>query len=176
VLPFQKTNSLELMIVSLGRRQIILGMPWLKTQNPRIDWKANTLSFPSSPTLETDDHTTPQQYLLRWLGLDVDQELSKLYSQRYSPGDVVPPSECLPQAAEYINNATTKEVVIPDWCQDFKDVFSEKTHDCLPPHCSYDHTIELRSSFVPKVAKVYALNPAEREACKNFVDEHLKTG
>jgi hypothetical protein len=60
VLPFQKTNGLELMIVSLGRRQIILGMPWLKTQNPRIDWKANMLSFPSSPTLETDDHTTPQ--------------------------------------------------------------------------------------------------------------------
>jgi hypothetical protein len=26
------------------------------------------------------------------------------------------------------------------------------------------------------VAKVYALNPAEREACKAFVDEHLKTG
>jgi hypothetical protein len=88
----------------------------------------------------------------------------------------VPPSECLPQAAECINNATIKEVVIPDWCKDFEDVFSEKTHDCLPPHCSYDHTIELKPSFVPKVAKVYALNPTEREACKNFMDEHLKTG
>jgi predicted aspartyl protease len=60
VLPFQKTNSLELMIVSLGQRQIILGMPWLKTRNPRIDWQANMLSFPSSPTTETDDHMTPQ--------------------------------------------------------------------------------------------------------------------
>jgi hypothetical protein len=77
---------------------------------------------------------------------------------------------------ECINNATTKEVVIPDWCKDFEDVFSEKTHDRLPPHRSYDHTIELKPSFVPKVAKVYALNPMEREACKNFIDEHLKTG
>jgi hypothetical protein len=176
VLPFQKTNGLELMIVSLGRRQIILGMPWLKTQNPRIDWKANTLSFSSSPTLETDDHTTPQQYLLHWLRLDADQELTKRFSQRYSPGDAEPLSECLPQAEECINNTTTKEVVIPDWCKDFEDVFSEKTHDCLPPHRSYDHTIELKPSFVPKVAKVNALNPMEREACKNFIDEHLKTG
>jgi hypothetical protein len=60
VLPFQKTNGLELMIVSLGRRQIILGMPWLKTQNPHIDWQANMLSLPSSPVLGVDDHTTPQ--------------------------------------------------------------------------------------------------------------------
>jgi hypothetical protein len=81
VLPFQKADGLELMIVSLGRRQIILRMPWLKTQNPHIDWQVNTLSFPFPPIPETDDHTTPQQYLLRWLGLDVDQELSRLHFQ-----------------------------------------------------------------------------------------------
>jgi hypothetical protein len=164
------------MIVSLGRRQIILGMPWLKTQNPHIDWQANTLSLPPSPTPGADDHTTPQRYLLRWLGLDVDQELSRLHAQRYSSEDAVPPSECLPQMTEYINNTTIKEVIIPDWCKDFEDVFLEKTHDRLPPHRSYDHTIELKPSFVPKVAKVYTLNPMEREACKAFVNEHLKTG
>jgi hypothetical protein len=162
------------MIVSLGRRQIILGMPWLKTQNPHIDWKANTLSLPASPG--ADDRITPQRYLLHWLGLDIDQELSRLHARQYSPGNVVPLSECLPQMTEHINNTTTKEVVIPDWCKDFEDVFSEKTHDRLPPHRSYDHTIELKDSFVPKAAKIYALNPTEREACKAFVDEHLKTG
>jgi hypothetical protein len=88
----------------------------------------------------------------------------------------VPPSECLTQTTEHINNTTTKEVIIPDWCKDFEDVFSERTHDHLPPHRSYDHTIELKPSFVPKIAKVYALNPMERETCKAFVDEHLKTG
>jgi hypothetical protein len=174
MLPFQKTNGLELMIVSLGRRQIILGMPWLKSQNPRIDWQANTHSFPDSPTPISDDHMTPQCYLLRWLGLNVDQELSRLHSQQYSSEDGAPPSECLPQVMEYINNTTTKEVVIPDWCKDFEDVFSERTHDRLPPHHSYDHTIELKSSFVPKVTKVYALNPAEREACKALLMNILR--
>jgi hypothetical protein len=66
--------------------------------------------------------------------------------------------------------------VIPEWCKEFEDVFSEKIHDRLPPHRSYDHTIELKPSFIPKVAKIYALNPAEREAYKAFVNEHLKTG
>jgi hypothetical protein len=58
VSPFQENDDLELMIVSLGRRQIILGMPWLKAQNPHIDWKANTLSLPASP--RAGDHITPQ--------------------------------------------------------------------------------------------------------------------
>ena len=47
VLP-QGFNNLDLMVVSLGRKQIILGMPWLKSKNPHIDWKSNTLSFPRS--------------------------------------------------------------------------------------------------------------------------------
>ena len=49
--------------------------------------------------------------------------------------------------------------VIPEWCKDFADIFSEKTHDQLPPHCPYDHTIKLRPDFTPKIAKVYSLNP-----------------
>ena len=66
--------------------------------------------------------------------------------------------------------------VIPEWCKDFADVFSEKTHDQLPPHCFYDHTIELHPDFTPKIAKVYSVNPTEMETYKACVEEHLKTG
>jgi hypothetical protein len=45
VLPFQKNNGLELMIVSLGRRQIILGMPWLKAQNLTLTGKQTHCHF-----------------------------------------------------------------------------------------------------------------------------------
>ena len=33
----EKMEKLKLMVLSLGRRQIILGMPWLKKWNPTID-------------------------------------------------------------------------------------------------------------------------------------------
>ena len=56
-------------------------MPWLKTKNPRIDWKSNTLSFPSSLTPNNDNNLTSQQYLLQWLGCNSDMELSSLFSQ-----------------------------------------------------------------------------------------------
>ena len=67
------------------------------------------------------------------------------------------------------------EPVILEWCKDFADVFSKKTHDQLPSHCPYDHTIELRPDFIPKIAKVYSLNPTKMETCKTFIKEHLRT-
>ena len=48
-----------------------------------------------------------------------------------------------------------------------------------PPPSStilYDHIIDLKKSLVPKIAKVYPLDSKEQEACKAFIDKHLKTG
>ena len=71
---------------------------------------------------------------------------------------------------------SVQEAVLPEWCKGFSDVFSEKTHDKLPPHQPYDHTIDLKPTLTPKIAKVYSLNPLEMETCKAFVEEHLKMG
>ena len=100
----------------------------------------------------------------------------------------MPPCECLPQgdllhesiqkitlSTQLAQDAKTTEVSLPKWCEDFADVFSEKTYDILPPHCPYDHTIDLKPSFVPKIAKVYPLNPKEKEVCQAFMEEHPKT-
>ena len=76
----KESKDIKLMIVGLGRHQVILGMPWLKTWNLHIDWKTHSLSYPSITPPNYDDHVLPQQYLLHWLGLDVDQELSTLVS------------------------------------------------------------------------------------------------
>ena len=65
----KEPKNLELMVVGLGRHQIILGMPWLKTWNPHIDWKSHSLSFLTSSPTDYDEHILPQQYLLHWLGV-----------------------------------------------------------------------------------------------------------
>ena len=36
----------RLMVTGLGKLKIILGFPWLNEQNPVIDWKIGTISFP----------------------------------------------------------------------------------------------------------------------------------
>ena len=70
----------------------------------------------------------------------------------------------------------SKEISLPDFYPDFANVFAKSTHDQLPPHRPFDHTIDLKDTFVSKIAKVYPLNPKEKETCATFVEEHLKTG
>ena len=66
------------------------------------------------------------------------------------------------------------ESVIPEWCKDFPNVFSKKIHDQLPSHHPYNHTIELHPDFIPKIAKVYSLNPVKMKTCKNSLKNILK--
>ena len=54
----ERMEKLKLMVLSLGHRQIILGMPWLKKWNPAIDWKRNTMTLPKNP-LATETASVP---------------------------------------------------------------------------------------------------------------------
>ena len=73
--------------------------------------------------------------------------------------------------------ATQKDdVVLPTQYADYADVFSEQTFNTLPPWWDFNHTIELKESFIPKVAKIYPLNPQEVDACKEFIEGNLKMG
>ena len=80
--------------------------------NPHIDWRSHSLSFSTSTPLDYDESVLPQQNLLCWLGVDVDQKLSALYSQRY-PSEVdvslrkhLPPKDSLDEFIYKINIST----------------------------------------------------------------------
>ena len=69
-----------------------------------------------------------------------------------------------------------EEVTLPPQYTDYADVFSKRTFDVLPPKRDFDHAINLKELFVPKVTKVYPSNPQEVDTCKEFVETNLKTG
>ena len=62
----ERTEKLKLMILSLGQKQIILEMPWLKKWNPTINWRKNTVALPELP-LMTETTFLPQQYLIQYI-------------------------------------------------------------------------------------------------------------
>ena len=79
-------------------------------------------------------------------------------------------------STELAITAHKDEVMLPPQYSVYADVFSEQTFDALPPWRDFDHAIDLKESFTPKVAKLYPLNPEELVACQAFIDENLKTG
>ena len=66
-------ENVRLMILNLGRRQIILGMPWLKKWNPIIDWINKRISIPKS--ISQRDVVPPRECL--------PSEMDSLVPQRY---------------------------------------------------------------------------------------------
>ena len=176
------SDPIELMILWLSKPRVILGMSWLKKWNLRINWGCLSVALPLSPCSHIHYHA-------HYLSLNADHELFQLFSSLSPAEDDWSLCEYHLRAGgseEQINKVTIltqlaqaekpKEIPVPNFCTDFANVFSEKTYNVLPPHQSFDHSIELKDSFVPKIAKVYPLNPAEQEACKAFIEEHLKTG
>ena len=146
-------------------------MPWLQKWNPKINWVHYTIDFlASSPT--DDYNQTPNS-------LDPDNEITHLFSQQYPQG--VERTLCEHPSSqelceEHVNKVTIsteiamaekpKEVPIPEFCTDFTNVFSENTYNQLPPHRTFDHAIDLKDTFIPKIAKIYPLNPAEKKLAK----------
>ena len=107
--------------------------------------------------------------------MDTDLKTAHRFEQQkaWLAGETIRKVTISTQIAQETKN---QDATLPGWCKDFEDVFSEKTHKKLPPHRPYNHVIDLKPSFTPKIAKVYPLNPLEMETCKAFVKEHLKTG
>ena len=127
-------DDLSLMIVGLGRAQIILGMPWLTQKNPQINWVKKSITFNKEHIQKTTLST------------------------------------------KLAITAPKDEISLPQQYTDYVDIFSERTFNILPPWQDSDHAIDLKESFIPKVAKIYPLNPQEVKACKDFIEENLKMG
>ena len=143
------------MVLSLRRRQIILGMLWLKKWNPAINWKRNTMTIPKTP-LTTETTSVPQQYLVCWLGIDADTKINKHLRKRklWKENESI---DKITISAQIAQQSTPLETPMPDWCTNFSDVFSEQTHAKLPPHRHYDHTIDLQPTFTPRVWYEFAV-------------------
>ena len=79
-------------------------------------------------------------------------------------------STSLAQAAEKV------EQKLPPQYAKYAKIFNEPKDGKLPPWQPFDHTIDLKETFILKVAKTYPMNPKEMEACKEFINKHLKSG
>jgi hypothetical protein len=52
-------TSAKFLVCPIGNNQVILGMPWLKEQNPSIDWKEHTVCLPEKINVASEDKADP---------------------------------------------------------------------------------------------------------------------
>jgi len=65
---------------------------------------------------------------------------------------------------------------LPIEYHEFLDVFSKKEADKLPPHRSYDHTIQLKEGSEPPFGPLYDMSRDELLVLREYLEEHLGKG
>lgn len=109
---------------------VILGLPWLQSANPKINWKTLQLN-----------------------SLNVDLPNSNLEKIQYQLPDNVPPVY-----------------------RSYSSIFHDNSVDKLPPHRSFDLSIDLVKDAIPKFSPIYHLSQKETQILKSWIDENLEKG
>src|SRR5216683_822165 len=62
------------------------------------------------------------------------------------------------------------EEIIPQWCHEYLDVFTEKEAIDLPPHRPWDHHVNLTPDTPPSIScRTYALSRAKEEFQNKYI-------
>ena len=178
-------------ITGLGKQKMILGLPWLKKHNPSVDWKSGTLTW---RTNEQQKLSIRRMLLGRkkWEQLEKENCLPTSPPQEEKETIMVNLIETEPDDI-WINAKTnlamdlaidqnikkenlTPEQIVPTEYHEFLDVFDEVKADRFPQSRPWDHKIEMKPGFEPKVFKAYNLSPEEQLELDKFLKEHLDKG
>ena len=167
------TEKETLLVTSLGKEDVILGMPWLKKHNPRIDWEKGELrSRTFKTTLETEEDQE-NYHSLNPISLSLGTLLMENVSEEETE-DEMAINHLYELKQQEITSKGTSEV--PQKYQKFAKVFDKKAADRLPEHKQWDHEIHLIPGAVPKDCKVYPLSQTHMKEADKFINENLEKG
>jgi len=66
---------------------------------------------------------------------------------------------------------------VPEWLHEYRNMFSKHKSERMPLWKPYNHTIDfIEGAKLPKPAKVYPLEIAERNSLDIWIDEELRKG
>jgi hypothetical protein len=151
-------------ITEIGRNDIILGIPWLRKWNPRIDWTTGQLCLdqPTQGTARTGQR----------------EKRSLASGQRHEKT----PKQAQPTLTKESTSKDTRCNTaglerIPREYRQYEQLFREQPDDeALPEHGPWDHEIPLQEGKQPTFQKIYPLNGIQRTALKEWLETSLRKG
>jgi hypothetical protein len=169
-----KTNTERFLITGLGNQKIILGLPWLREHNPKINWKEGTLQWETTTmeeVLDKEEHlnrptNASDEVLLEYLGME-----NKLWINLKENLATKLASEANQKKPDL-----TPEQLVPREYHDYLDIFNENKANRFPDTRPWDHKIEMKSGFEPKSFKTYNMTPEEQVELDKFLKENLDKG
>ena len=151
--------STQFLITKLGDQKLILGIPWLEENNPTIDWREKTIHL-----IDEDHHSKT----IWQIALDSKQWGEDDYWIRVKMSTS--------QMLEHQKKKDEPPTILPDAYKQWESVFEKKASEHFPSSRQWDHAIELKQGFIPKINKIYPLSIKEQSSLDEWIEEQLGKG
>ncbi|KAG2019800.1 hypothetical protein CC2G_005203 [Coprinopsis cinerea AmutBmut pab1-1] len=178
-----RTFRIRWYATEIAHQDLILGLPWLRRANPIIDWKKGTLDWQDKidpgkienhlprTNLSTPNTTTVAVMCLLEDETDEEGETPVVWINAKTTT-----AQLLAAQEQEKKEKKTIDDILPEPYKKYRHLFEDRPETALPPHRKWDHKIDLKSGFVPKVFKTYQLTPAEDQELQKFLEENLRLG
>ena len=172
----ERRRIYEFLATALGKQRLILGLPWLEEENPEVDWKKQEITW---------RHQTQNIYAMLHPIIDIyDQELAISYVQGkltdQAKDDWVKTrmshSQLFAVKEERAKEKPADQAVPKEFHEFLPTVFSEREVGTLPKRRPYDHKIDLKPDFEPKIGPLFRQSRENDELAKEFLEENLAKG
>ena len=159
-------EALTFYVITSPRHPVILGLSWLKAQNPLVDWRNHSITFS-----QTSSEVQAISHVVAGAHPPINAGIS-------SKADAHIPvtTRKIVHSASSSNPMRTTTDSLPSKYEDFKDVFEKKNVDHLPEHRRYDCPIDLQEGVNPPFGPIYGLSKPEIQALQMYLDENLEKG
>jgi transposase InsO family protein len=165
---------------------VILGLSWLKKNNPDVDWVNHHINL-ASETISCHSRKSQRGPSLKI----IQQELAIEPGTDQVAEEVLPENQenrefklhqdpiMLPNQFEDEDDDPTplQEILVqlPPQYHEYAEVFLKSKADILPEHRPFDCEIKLKDEKAPlPFKKIYNLSPVEQDALKTYINEMLK--
>jgi len=179
----QHSEQINLDIMWIPRHNIILGIPWLKTHNPHIDWKTEEIRFSETPKSGVRPERQPEGQN-QSESIEIQEISGGALKCMWQQGEQVGVLYVRPREVREVRTLTKgqetarppiqeMENVLKEYW-DFQDVFQERGKGQLPEHQSWDHKILLKPGTQPAFKPIYPLSEKEHEALQEYINKNLE--
>ena len=176
-----KSQSFEdwFYVTKLGDQKVILGLPWLRRINPRINWATGAIDFVNWKKNDTTIEDEHIESYIRQVHMEtelLDDDEDELEEDLET--DHLWIQSKLTAAQDFAQKHTTKEdkSMLPAEYHKWKEVFDKKASERFPSSCPWDHAIDLKEGFKLKIGKIYPLSVIEQELLDKWLNEQLAKG
>lgn len=175
----QHAEEIQFEVIPMSSYTVILGIPWLRQHDPRIDWSSNHISFVSKHCQAFCISATTLLPSISCVSRAKMEKLLRQSTELLSACGVVqvhPVSLVAATSADPTMFSEASSIVLPAEHSEFADLFDEHSASKLPDHKPWDHSIPLEPGASPPYGPIYALSELELTALRKYLDENLQKG